>query len=616
MSKLKLLTLVGTSTLFGLLSCSSTKKLDQSPDYISKSTEKKDISSIDSLSVDTTFVSDMDTLDYPSDSLVISEDSLNFPDIKRKKGEPIVRNKGLFNDPPMMETLDKLVNDKFYDNDYSQVDDSRYGKYKEGERPTYTDKELETRINELNKQTPIELGYNKEVRKYIDVYARKSPSLTARMLGLGEVYFPAFEQKLDQYDIPLELKYLAIVESALNPVAGSHAGAKGLWQFMYGTGKMYGLNVNSMVDERFDPEKATDAACRHLRDLYKIYNNWSLALAAYNSGPGNVNKAIRRSGGKKNYWAIWPYLPRETRGYVPAFIAVTYVMEYAEEHNIKPVSPGINYDSYDTVTVKDLLAFDQLNEFLGIPKEDLKFLNPQFKRNIIPASKSKPYTIRIPREYVSDFMNNEDSLYNYKTRNGIAREQLAKEIKKVHNRNVHIVRRGETLGHIANKYRCSVSSLKKWNRLRSNMIRPGQKLVVFGRYAPSISSSSKKNTKSSSSRASYHTVSKNETLGGIASKYKISVSQLRAWNNINGNIINIGQKLRVKNNSTASAPTKKSFNIPKNGKKVYHVIKKGENLWQISQKYEKTSVDKIKYLNEITDVKALKPGMKIVIDVI
>jgi len=193
------------------------------------------------------------------------------------------------------------------------------------------------------------------------------------VMGLAEVYFPLFEEQLDKHNMPLELKYLAVVESALNPTANSRAGAKGLWQFMYSTGKMYGLKSNSLVDDRFDPYKATDAACRHLNDLYYIYNDWSLALAAYNSGPGNVNKAIRRAGGVRSYWAVWPFLPRETRGYVPAFIAVMYLMNHPAEHNIYPTTPDIFYEEIDTVVVNDVLSFDQISEMLNIPMDELKF---------------------------------------------------------------------------------------------------------------------------------------------------------------------------------------------------------------------------------------------------
>ena len=299
------------------------------------------------------------------------------------------------------------------------------------------------------------------------------------MLGLAEIYFPMFEEALDKYEMPLEIKYLAIVESALNPAAGSHMGAKGLWQFMYGTGKVYGLKVTSLVDDRYDPMKSTIAACEHLTDLYDIYSDWSLALAAYNSGAGNVNRAIRRAGGTKNYWAVWPFLPRETRGYVPAFIAVNYVMNYAPEHNIYPMRPGMFYYDIDTVTVNDVLSFDQLNEMIGIPMEELKFMNPQFKREIIPASPDKTYTIRIPRTYTASFLNNEQQLYAYKTRKGIERDKLLAEIQKVKDRNIHIVKSGETMHSISQLYGVKLNKLYKINNLpRGIQVEKGAKLKL------------------------------------------------------------------------------------------------------------------------------------------
>ncbi|MCD4665756.1 MAG: lytic transglycosylase domain-containing protein, partial [Bacteroidales bacterium] len=261
--------------------------------------------------------------------------------------------------------------------------------------PVYPDSVIRERIDELNKETIMELTFNRQVKNYIKVYTEKRRELTSKVLGLANLYFPLFEEQLDKYNMPLELKYLAVVESALNPTANSRAGAKGLWQFMYRTGKVYGLQSTSLVDDRFDPYKSTDAACRHLQDLYDIYGNWSLALAAYNSGAGNVNKAIRRAGGVKSYWAVWPYLPRETRGYVPAFIAVVYIMNHSAEHNIYPVEPAFFHEEIDTVTIRDVLSFDQISEMLHIPVADLKFLNPTFKKGIIPTTKSKKYTLRL-----------------------------------------------------------------------------------------------------------------------------------------------------------------------------------------------------------------------------
>lgn len=510
----------------------------------------------------------------------------------------------------LIRQLDSLTTIKFFDK-YEFVNDPEvlniYG-YTPDEVPVFNDSVYETRIGILNAQTPVELVYNKHVKAFINLYAKKGRKQTARMLGLKEIYFPLFEEVLDKYDMPLELKYLAIVESALNPTAGSRAGAKGLWQFMYGTGKMYGLQSNSLVDDRFDPYKSTDAAARHLKDLYDIYGTWELALAAYNSGPGNVNRAVRRAGGVKNYWAVWPFLPRETRGYVPAFIAVNYVFNYAAEHNIYPTDPGILYNGIDTVTVRDVLSFDQISEFMHIDIDDLDFLNPAYKEGIIPSTKTQTYKLRLPRNKVGFFIDNEDSLYQFKSQKGIERDQLLAQIKKAQERSIHIVRSGENLGLIAGKYRTSVSKIKAWNGLRSSRIYPGQKLIV---YAPGNRQSSATASKSfQKSNSGYHTVRSGESLGLIAKKYGISVSQLKSMNGLGGNLIKPGQKLKVSN---ASSPkSTKVAALPKEGNYQYHTIKSGDTLWDLAKKYN-ASVDQIKQWNNITNSYRLKPGQKLIV---
>ncbi len=508
-------------------------------------------------------------------------------------------------DSRIVEILDSLVYVKFFSKQYfvfDSISNSDYG-FEDDHVPTYHDTIYEQRIADLNNETPIELTYNREVKSYINLYAVKKRELTSKMLGLSQVYFPMFEEVLDRYNMPLEIKYLAIVESALNPSAGSHKGAKGLWQFMYGTGKVYDLKVSSMVDDRYDPYKSTVAACEHLLDLYDIYDDWSLALAAYNSGAGNVNRAIRRAGGTKNYWAVWPFLPRETRGYVPAFIAVNYVMNYAQEHNIRPLNPGIFYYDIDTVTVNDALAFDQLNEMLGIPTEELKFLNPQFKMNIIPATDGKEYILRIPRRFTHDYLANQQDLYNYKTKKGIEREKLLAEIQKVKDRNIHIVKSGESLGLIAKKYHVYVNQIKSWNNLRSNTIYPGQKLVLYGAGSSNYYGTS--TPVSRSSEKSKHIVKNGENLGLIAEKYKCTVTDLKEWNNLNNSKIYPHQELIV------YKPEEKKSSSVKEGKYLYHIVRKGDTLWDIAKEYDGVTVDKIKSLNNITNSKRLKPGQKI-----
>ena len=465
--------------------------------------------------------------------------------------------------------------------------------------PVYSDSTYKARIKMLDAQTPINLTYNKVVRNYIDLYSIKKRNLTSRLLGLAHYYFPMFEEELDRHGLPLELKYLAVVESALHPQAGSHAGAKGLWQFMYRTGKVYDLNVNSFVDDRFDPRKATVAACEHLRDLYEIYGNWALAMAAYNSGTGNVNRAIRYAGGVKSYWAVWPFLPRETRGYVPAFIAVTYVMNHATAHNIYPIDPGYRFHETDTVKVNDVLSFEQLSEKFGIDMETLEFLNPRYKKGIIPANDGKNYFIRLPYEYATKFLQNEQEVYAYKTEKGIEREKLLKEIEKAKSRRLHIVRRGENLGYIAQKYHISVSRLKAWNNLRSSRIYPGQKLVVYSRgYASSSTGSSVQK-----SGDGVHRVRKGETLGEIAKAYGISVSQLKSWNNIRGNLIRVNQRLYVENPSSQTASSGENV--------TYYKVKAGDTLYEIAKKFDGVTVNQLKKLNNIYNSRRLKAGQRL-----
>ena len=539
--------------------------------------------------------------------VVDENEAVSILDTTRQQTYTVVNENGtlLIKDSPIVRALDSLTYAKFYRDAWFTLDTTAArSMFKPGEIPMYPDSVYEQRIEVLNAQTPIELTYNKVVKKFIDLYAVKKHNLTAKMLGLAEIYFPMFEETLDKYDMPLEIKYLAIVESALNPAAGSRAGAKGLWQFMYGTGKVYGLKVTSMVDDRYDPYKSTVAACEHLSDLYDIYGDWSLALAAYNSGAGNVNRAIRRAGGTKNYWAVWPFLPRETRGYVPAFIAVNYVMNYAPEHNIYPMRPNLFFYDIDTVTVHDVLAFDQLNEMLGIPMDELKYLNPQFKLGIIPATNGTTYTVRIPRQFTADFLNNEKALYAYKTRKGIEHDKLMAEVKKAKDRNIHIVRSGENLGLIARKYHVYVSQIRSWNNLRSNTIYPGQRLVIYGAGSSHYYAKSKTPVVRSSQKST-HTVKSGENLALIAKKYKCTVTDLKEWNNLRSSKIYPKQKLIV------YKPADKTPSTVKDGKYVYHVIRKGDTLWDIAKEYDGVTVEQIKRLNNIRNTHRLKPGQKI-----
>jgi membrane-bound lytic murein transglycosylase D len=509
--------------------------------------------------------------------------------------------------------LDSLANAKFFRDDEWLFDRNALNIYNYAEDyvPHFPDSVYEARINALNRTMPFELTFNRTVKNYIQLYSTNRRDLTSRVMGLAEIYFPMFEAILDQYDLPLELKYLAVVESALIPTAGSHAGAKGLWQFMYRTGKVYDLQVTSYVDDRFDPYKSTIAAARHLQDLYDIYQDWSLVLAAYNAGSGNVNRAIRRSGGIKNYWAIWPFLPRETRGYVPAFIAVTYVMNHAAEHNLYPVHPGILYNDIDSLHVYDILSFDQISEFLNIPMQDLRYLNPSFKQGIIPASPDNKYVLRLPRSISGTFVSHEQEIYNYRTKKGIEREKLLAQIEQASQRDIHIVRSGETLGHIARSYRTSVSNLQSWNNLRGTTIYPGQRLVVFADASQGRAVASSAPTRRSGER-SYHTVKSGENLGLIAKKYRCNVDDLKNWNNLRSNTIHPNQRLIVYKPEAAGQPATEIVQTESGEiKYIYHVVKSGDTLWDIAKQYDGVTVDDLKRLNNITRVRSLRPGQKL-----
>lgn len=509
--------------------------------------------------------------------------------------------------------LDSLNTIPFFQDYYFTTDTSLLNIYNfpMGHVPTYPDSVYRERIEKLNQQTTMDLTYNQTVKSFIDLYAVRKRSLTSKMLGMKEIYFPMFEEYLDKYDIPLEMKYLAVVESALNPTAGSKAGAKGLWQFMYYTGKLYGLKVTTLTDDRFDPYLATDAACRHMKDLYNMFGDWNLVMAAYNSGAGNVNKAIRRAGGVKDYWAIWPFLPRETRGYVPAFIAVNYVMNYAQEHNLYPLHPGILYDGIDTVTVTQPLAFDQIAEYMNLPKEEIEFLNPLYKSGIIPAYDGKQYILRLPRDYVMTFIENEQAIYAFKSRSGLEKDKLVAEIKKAAtSQQNHIVRSGENLGLIARKYNVSVRQIQQWNNMRSTTIHPGQRLVVFPpanyTYVPSSSSSG---TSSKSAPTGTHTVRSGENLALIAKKYGCTVNEIISWNNLKSNTIYVNQKLKVSGGQTATA----SSNTAKgsDGKFIYYTVKKGDSLWNIAQQHQGVSVEDLRKWNNLSNSSKLQVGQKL-----
>ena len=482
----------------------------------------------------------------------VEPDSLEYLD--DQEIEDLNSGKAIVDESTVMEMLEMVSNISYFHDVYLDIDTAVmniYG-YRRNEIPVFDDSVYMERIDFMASTSTIPFTYNKHVKSFIDLYANRLRQQSSKMLGLSYVYFPMFEEMLDKYNLPLELKYLAMVESALNPTAGSKAGAKGLWQFMLGTGKDYNLKVNTLVDERFDPLKETEAACQYLQSLYARYQDWFLVLAAYNCGPGNVNKAIMKARGVQNYWAIWPYLPKETRGYVPAFIAVAYVMNYAAAHNIYPQNPGLLLHGTDTVMVHDRLTFDQLNEVLGVAMEDIKFFNPQYTKNIIPASRTNTYSLRLPTKYTLLFVQLEDSIYSHKSKAEVREEIVEEKVKEVSESTTHTVKKGESLGKIANKYHVSVANIKKWNNLRKDVISVGQKLVIYTSGSPmaqvgkSSGNSSGKSSSSGSSKPKTHVVKRGETLSSIAKKNHCTVNELKKWNGIKGNNIQAGQKLKIK----------------------------------------------------------------------
>ena len=328
----------------------------------------------------------------------------------------------------------------------------------------------------------IEMPFNDVVKKYIEAYTGRLRNKVSFMLAASNFYMPMFEEALDTYELPLELKYLPIIESALNPKAQSRARASGLWQFMLRTGKIYGLESNSLVEERFDPVKSTWAAVRYLKELYGIYKDWHLVLAAYNSGPGNVNKAIRRAGGSTDYWDIYPYLPRETRGYVPGFIAVNYVMTYYCEHGICPMESHLPLVS-DTVHIHKDLHLQQVAQVCNIDIEQLRSLNPQYKKDIVPGN-SKVYALRLPNNMATTFIEKQDSIYAYEANKYLNKRKTVKvnegtgSSKNAKGAQYHKIRTGDTLGGIALKYGVSVKQLRKLNGIKGNNIRAGKTLRV------------------------------------------------------------------------------------------------------------------------------------------
>ncbi len=408
------------------------------------------------------------------------------------------------------------------------------------------------KIKKMNSFIPI--PYNHVVRNQIIAYTEKMPTFSKKVLGLSKYYLPIFEEIFDSYGLPTELKAMAIIESGLNPIAVSRARAKGMWQFMYRTALQYNLHINSFVDERLDPIKSAHAAAKYLRDAYTIFGDWALAISSYNCGSGNVNKAIRRAG-SKDFWAIYPYLPRETRGYVPAFVGALYLLSYHKDYpNLQP--DQINLPAHvDTFAIKKNLHFEQISANIGISVDLLRTLNPQYTHDIIPGNE-REYILQLPYNYTAQFIDKQDSIYTYKDSvyfnpivyNKLKEDKMISQSSKIY----HKVRSGETLGGIATKYRVKLSSIYRWNGLSSkSIIRPGQKIVIYRNgVGPSSSSASKGTAQTTTSGGyTYYTVKKGDTLSGIAYKCGVSLNTILKLNGLSKTSkIYPGKKLKVKKN--------------------------------------------------------------------
>ena len=439
--------------------------------------------------------------------------------------------------------LQELYSNMMFEEIYGSITTMSYEPVAYEELPTEI---LKQRLAEINSRTPFNVEYNASLESVIKNYLKNRRATMGKLMALSDYYFPMFEEALDKYNIPLELKYLAIVESALRPTAESRVGATGLWQFMFSTGKMFGLDVNSYVDDRSDPLKATEAACKYLEALYKRLGDWDLALAAYNSGPGNVSKAIRRSGGRTNYWNIRQHLPRETAGYVPAFLATMYIFEYADEHGFKSNGPRIPYIATDTIHVKKQLALEHVATVANMNIAELEFLNPQYKLGIIPVVKDEVYTLRLPVDMIGKFVNNEDAIYAYAAAEFNKREKPLPELNDQSSKISYRVKSGDYLGKIAKKYGVRVSQIKRWNGLRNNNLKIGQRLTIHPTRTNNAPKKERVRNVTKDPNAKTYIVKSGDSLWSIAQQFPgVTVTDIKKWNDLSGTKLKLGMELKI-----------------------------------------------------------------------
>ncbi|WP_396199215.1 transglycosylase SLT domain-containing protein [Flavobacterium sp.] len=472
---------------------------------------------------------------------------------------------------------------------------------------------LKKRLRKLDVQSPFVIEYNPALENVIKSFLKNRTKSFERQMALAEYYFPLFEEKLSKYNLPLEIKYLAIVESALQPKAKSKVGAGGLWQFMPATGKQYKLNISTYVDERHDPIKSTEAACHYMMNMYAIFGDWSLVLASYNCGPGNVSKAIRRSGGKTDYWEIRKYLPRETANYLPAFLATMYIYEFKKEHGLVPKKAEMTYFETDTVMVKQAMTFKQLSDLLDISEEQLEYLNPIYKSKYIPSIDDEYFYLRLPKNKIGIFVSNEEKIYGY-----LAYLEQEKE------RNLQL----------------ALQSKKRDSIAKQDSLAVAASLVVANNEPVEMEEVLKKRTKEVVSK-NFHKVKKGETLSQIADKNNVSIVNLRKWNNIKGSTINAGQSLVIQTTKKVTVnevvkkpkpkteiiepevenavavntekPTENKYSSAKSKieiKEDYYIVQKGDSIFSITKKFPNLTTDDLKKKNDLkTD--NIQPGMKL-----
>lgn len=463
---------------------------------------------------------------------------------------------------------------------------------------------LKSRLAAMDAKSPFNIEYNQGLENIIKSFLKNRKKSFERLMAISEYYFPMFEEAMARQNVPLEIKYLAVVESALNPKAVSRVGATGLWQFMFQTGKQYNLDINTYVDDRSDPLKASDAAALYMSNMYKIFGDWDLVLASYNSGPGNVTKAIRRSGGQQNFWNIRKYLPKETQGYVPAFLATMYIYEYHKEHGIIPNRAIIKHFATDTIMIKQQISFKQISDLLNIPVSQLQLLNPSYKRDVIPFIAGENHFLRLPNDKVAIYTSNEDKIYAYTQyeaskrerpyeSGGIAvRDTLNTDLERtvVSKTRFYKVKRGDSLSKIAAKFGVAMTDIKKWNRLKSNKAPRGRNLKIYSYESVAVTPKKAEVKIAESNKdaaivdannivsdkkykeeqvVSYvkttkkYKVRRGDNLGSIAAKYDVSVSDIKEWNNLKNNAISSGKTLKIVTTERVVSKVRKEIKLDK-----------------------------------------------------